>query len=39
MVGAVCGVQLNDGKIAKDLMLILGLNEAIDLLAMADSVC
>ena len=36
MVRAMCGVQLNDRKIFADFML--GLNETIDLLAMANSV-
>ena len=36
MVKAMCGVQLNDGKRIMDLML--GLNEAIDQLAMKNSV-
>ena len=35
---AICGVQLNDRKISKDLILILGLNETIVHLAMANSV-
>ena len=39
MVRAMCGVQLNDRKRTKDLMLMLGLNETIDQLAMASSVC
>ena len=36
MVRAICGVQLKDIKISKDLML--HLNETMDLLAMANSV-
>ena len=36
---AVCGVQLIDRKRSMDLMYMLGLNEAIDQLAMANSVC
>ena len=39
MVRAMCGVQLNDRKRSTDLMFILGLNETIDQLAMANSVC
>ena len=35
MVRAVCGIQLKDGKRARDLMLMLGLNAALDQLAMA----
>ena len=38
MVRAMCGVQLKDRKISKDLMLMLSLNETIDQLAMANSV-
>ena len=39
MVRAMCGAQLIDRKKAKDLMLmLLGLNTAIDQLAMASSV-
>ena len=37
-VRAMCGVQLKNRKISKDLMLMLGLNESIDQLAMANSV-
>ena len=37
MVRAMCGVQLKDRKRSKDLMLMLGLNETIDQLAMANS--
>ena len=32
---AVCGVQLKDRKRSMDLLFMLGLNEAIDQLAMA----
>ena len=39
MVGAICGVQLKDGKRTNDLMLLLGLDRTIDPLSMADSVC
>ena len=35
----MCGVQLRDKKRARDLMLMMGLNERIDLLAMANSAC
>ena len=35
---AMCGVQLKDSKRSTDLMLMLGLNETIDQLAMANSV-
>ena len=38
MVKALCGVQLKDGKRSNYLMLLLGLNETIDQLAMANSV-
>ena len=38
MVIKVGGVQLNDGEGAKEFILILGLNESIDQLAMANSV-
>ena len=38
MLRAMCGVQLKDRKRSMDLMLMLGLNETIDLLAMANSV-
>ena len=37
-VRAMCRVQLKDRKRAKDLMLLLCLNEAINQLAMANSV-
>ena len=39
MVRAMSVVWLNDRKRAMDLMLMLGLNKAIDQLAMANSVC
>ena len=35
MVRAICGVQLKGRKRSKDLMLMLGLSETIDQLAMA----
>ena len=35
MVRAMCGVQIKGRKRAKDFMLMLGLNESIDVLAMA----
>ena len=35
---AMCGVQLNDRESSKDLMLMLGLSEAMDQLAIASSV-
>ena len=35
---ATCGVQLKDRKKSTDLMLMLGLNETIDQLAMVNSV-
>ena len=38
MVRAMCGVQIKDRKKYKNLMLMLGLNETIDQLAMANSV-
>ena len=37
MVRAMCGVQLKDRIRSMDLMLMLGLNETIDQLAMANS--
>ena len=37
MVRARCGVQLKDRKRSTDLMFMLGLKEAIDQLAMANS--
>ena len=39
MVRTNCGVQLNDRKRSTDLIFMLGLNETIDRLAMANSVC
>ena len=40
MVTAMCGVQLKiDIERVKDLMFMLGLNETIDQLVMANSVC
>ena len=39
MVRAMCGVQLKDRKRSTYLMFMLGLNETIDKLAMANSVC
>ena len=39
IVGAMCGVQLKDRKRFMDLMFMLGLNETIDQLAIANSVC
>ena len=36
---AMYGVQLKDRNVSWDLMLMLGLNETIDQLAMANSVC
>ena len=38
LVRAMCGVHLKDRKTSKDLMLMVGLNETIDQLAMANSV-
>ena len=38
-VRAMCGVQLKDRKKSNDLMLMYGLNENINRLAMANSVC
>ena len=38
-MGATCGVQLKDRKRSTDFMLILGLNENLYQLAMANSVC
>ena len=37
-VGAMCGVQLKDGKRSTNLMMMLGLNEATDQLPIANSV-
>ena len=39
MVRAMCGLQLKDIKRATDLLLVLGLSEAIDQLVVACSVC
>ena len=39
VVRAMFGVQLKGTKIAMDLMLMMGLNETIDQMAMAISVC
>ena len=38
MVRPICGVQHKDRKRSTDLMFVLGLNDAIDQLAMASSV-
>ena len=38
MVRVMCGVQLKDKKRCMDLMLMLGLNETVDQLSMANSV-
>ena len=38
MVMAICGVQLKNRTISTDFTFMLGLNEAIDQLAMANSV-
>ena len=38
MVRVMCGIQLKDRKISMDLIFMLGLSEAIDQLAMANSV-
>ena len=38
MVIAMCGVQLKDRKLSTDLMFMLGVNETIDQLAIANSV-
>ena len=35
----ICGLQLKDRKISMDWMLMLGLNETMDQLALANSVC
>ena len=37
-VRAICGVQLNDRERSTDFMMMLGLNESIDQLVMANSV-
>ena len=39
MVGVICGEYLKGGKRYTDLMFMLGLNEKIDQLAIANSVC
>ena len=39
MVRAMCGEQFKDRKISTDLMVMLGLNETIDQLAIANGVC
>ena len=39
MVRAMCRVQMKDRKRSTDLIFMLGLNETIDQLAMANSVC
>ena len=39
MVRVMCGVKLKDIKSSTDLMFMLGLNETMDLLANANSVC
>ena len=39
MVREVCGVQLKDRKRSTNLIFMLGLNETMDQLAMAHSVC
>ena len=39
MVRAMCRVQLKDRNRSMDLMLMLGFNETIDQLAMANSAC
>ena len=39
MVRAMCGVRLKDRIRSMDLMFMLGLNETIDQLAMANSFC
>ena len=38
MVRAMCGLQLKDRNGSRDLMLMLGLNETIDQLAMTNNV-
>ena len=37
MVRAICGIQLKDRKRAKDLILMMDLNETIDQLALTNS--
>ena len=39
IVRATCGVQLKDRKIVKNMMVWLGLNEAMDQLSVANNVC
>ena len=39
MESAMCGLQLKDRKRAKELMLVLGLNETVDQLSIASNVC
>ena len=36
---AICGVQLKDRKKSMDLMFMFSLNEAVDQLAVANSIC
>ena len=36
---AMCGEQLRDGKRSEGLVLMFGLNETIDQLSIANSVC
>ena len=38
VVKAICGIQLKDSTISKDLMVMFGLNEMINQLTMASSV-
>ena len=38
MLRSICGVHLKDRKRSRDLMLMMGLNESIDQLAMAEFV-
>ena len=37
-MGAMCRIQLKDKKRSMDLMLMMGLNESMDQLAMSNSV-
>ena len=39
IVRAMCGVQLKDRKRSTDLIFMLGLNDAMDQLAMTNTVC
>ena len=39
MTKAMCRAQLNDRKTSKDLMLMMGLKETMDQLAMGNNVC